>query len=144
MNCRNIRNNIAMYHLCLVSTVQNVIWSESNPICYPFVLTVETLNLFSSKSEPVHPLRIGWYKGIGYREVSWWSNKPWFTLEGLQNFRTKWFFPTKVLNILTKRRIQNFSRMTTFTVNFVTVTLLKPKRRTMLTNSKVDWPPNKP
>ena len=52
--------------------------------------------------------------------------------------------PTNSLITLTKCRIQNFPHMTTFTVNCVAVTLLKPNTRTMLTFWKVAWPQNKP
>ena len=40
---------------------------------------------------------------------------------------TKRFSPTNGLITLTKCRIQNFPHMTPFTVNFVAVTILKPK-----------------
>ena len=46
---KNLWNVIAMFYLFLVSTVQNTISTKWNPICYPFLLTSETLNPQSSR-----------------------------------------------------------------------------------------------
>ena len=46
--------------------------------------------------------------------------------------RKGFFSPTTGLTTLTKCKIQNFTHMTPFTVNFVAVTLLRPNTRTML------------
>ena len=46
---KNLWNVIAKFYLCLVSTVQNMISTSSNPICYPFSLPNKTLNPLSSK-----------------------------------------------------------------------------------------------
>ena len=43
-----------------------------------------------------------------------------------------------------KNQNTELPHMTSFTVNFVAVTLFKPNRRTMLIYWKVDWPQNKP
>ena len=49
------------------------------------------------KSEPVYLVQIWWYSAIGFNELSWWSNKPWFNLEGIQNFRNKRILPLRMV-----------------------------------------------
>ena len=38
-----------------------------------------------------------YYSAIGYIELSWRSNQPWFILEGTQNFRNKRMFPLRMV-----------------------------------------------
>ena len=145
MICKKLWNVIAMFYLCLVSTVQNTVSNWSNPICYPFLLTNEILNPLSSRKRTslscsnsvVFSCWLLW----NFLEVQQVLTPSWRHTK-LQ--RQKVFSPTNGLITLTKRRTQNFHRMMLSTLNFVAVTLLKPNTRTILTYWKVDWPQNKP
>ena len=46
---KDLWNVVAMFYVCLLSRVQSTISTESNPFCYPFLLTNETLNPLSSR-----------------------------------------------------------------------------------------------
>ena len=126
--------NSAKYNLNLI-----------NFFCYPFLLPNGTFNLLSSRkrtSSSRSNLVIFSY----WMQWTIWAEQQAFIhpCRHAKLQKQKGFSPTKSLITLTKCRIQNFSRMTPFTVNFVAVTLLKPNTRTMLTYWKVDWPQNKP
>ena len=54
-NHRNFRKDLAMFYLCLVSTVHNLFSIQLNAKCYPFLLTNETLNLLSSRKRSSSP-----------------------------------------------------------------------------------------
>ena len=89
--------------------------------------------------------KFGYIQLLDIMNFFWWHNKPWFILEGTQNFKNKRILPLRmVLITLTKCRIENSPHMTLFTVNFVAVTLLKLNTRTMVVYWKADWPQNKP
>ena len=125
--------------------MQNTISNWSNPNCYPFLLTNQTLNPLSSMkrtslSQSNSVIFSCWILWI-FLEVQQVLTSPWRHTK-LQ--RQKDFSPTNGLITLTKRRTQNFHRMMPSTLKFVAVTLFKPNTRTSLTYWKVDWPQNKP
>ena len=118
---------------------------ESHPICYPFSITNEILNLPSSKKR-TNSTRSNLMK------FSYWIY--WSFLVEQQIFIQSWrptkfqkqkdSSPTNGLVTLTKCRLQNLCHLTTFAVNFIGRTLLKLNARTTLTSWSLDWPQNKP
>ena len=52
---------------------------------------------FYQESESVHLIQVWWYSVIGYIELCWRSNRPWFILEGIQNIKNRRIFPLRMV-----------------------------------------------
>ena len=106
--------------------VQSVISLEINPICHPFLLTNETLNLLSSRKRPL----------IAEQQVlilSWRRTK----------IGKKSFFPYESFDYPDKMQNTEFPRMTRFTGKFAAVILLKQNTKIRLVFWEIEWTLNK-
>ena len=75
---------------------------------------------------------IQWCSTSGYFEFFRWRNRSWFVPESIQNIGNKKFLPLRMVWSAWRNIIQNLSHMMPFTVDCLTLTLLKPNPLTML------------
>ena len=137
-------NDLYCFTFVWFSTVQNIISTWSNLLCYPFSLRNEILHPLSSKKRNNSSRSNLLISAIRYNELSWCSNKNFFIIEGKQNFRNKTIFTLRMVWSPWQNAEYRTSPYNAFYSILRSCNPVEAEYTDYVNQLKVDWPGNKP